>query len=220
MIKIIEAVIFDMDGVIIDSEPLHYEVNQEIFEELKINIDKKEYSRYIGVSNTEMWKDIIKRYKLNYSLKELVEIQKQKNLQHLKQGKLNTVPGVNKLIKNLHNRNIKLALASSSPPELIETALKLFNLGKYFSVIESGENVKNGKPEPDIFLKTASLLNINKNNIIIIEDSHNGVLAANKAGIKCVGFKNENSGNQDLSKADFIIDNFDQFRNILFDLNS
>ena len=80
-----------------------------------------------------------------------------------------------------------------------------FELEDYFSCILSGEEVENGKPAPDIYVETAKKLGIVPEECIVIEDSKNGVMAAKEAGMKCIGFKNINSGEQDLSKADYIV---------------
>jgi len=77
---------------------------------------------------------------------------------------------------------------------------------KYIRTWVSGENIEKSKPEPDIFLKTAELLQVNPRGCVVIEDSKNGVIAAKKAGMRCIGFRNMNSGSQDLSKADLVVD--------------
>ncbi|MGM0436861.1 MAG: HAD family hydrolase [Bacillota bacterium] len=205
---IIKAVIFDMDGVIIDSEPLHYEVNKEIFSELNIVVSEKEYNSYIGTSNHEMWEEIVKKHNLDKKASDLASLQQQKNLEHVINGELELMDNVKELLDDLKNSNINLALGSSSPKKLINKVINNFNIKDYFKIIRSGENVDDGKPAPDLFLKISEELNIKPENIVVIEDSHNGVKAAKNAGMNCIGFSNENSGNQDLSIADLIIDNF------------
>ena len=107
--------------------------------------------------------------------------------------------------KDLYQRGIKMALASSSPRSHIDAVLKMFNLTDYFHAIVCGEDTKEGKPSPDIFLNAAKIINTLPEDCIVIEDSYNGVLAAKAANMKCIGFKNPNSGNQDLSNADKIV---------------
>ena len=199
-----------MDGVLIDSEPLHYEVNKEIFSELDIKVSKKEYNSYIGTSNQEMWEKIVKRHNLSKKASDLARLQQQKNLEHLINGKVELMDNIIELLDDLKNSNLKLALGSSSPKKLINEVIENFNIKNYFKIVRSGENVREGKPAPDLFLKIAEELDIKPKKIVVIEDSHNGVKAAKKAGMNCIGFVNENSGNQDLSIADFIIDDFSQ----------
>lgn len=199
-----------MDGVIIDSEPLHYEVNKEIFSELNIEVSEKEYNSYIGTSNLEMWEKIVKRYNLDKKASNLASLQQQKNLEHVINGELEFMDNVKELLDDLKNSNLKLALGSSSPKKLINKVINNFNIQNHFKIIRSGENVNDGKPAPDLFLKISKELNIKPENIVVIEDSHNGVKAAKNAEMNCIGFSNKNSGNQDLSIADLIIDDFSQ----------
>jgi len=115
---------------------------------------------------------------------------------------------VRNLLNEIKYSELKLALGSSSPKKLINEVISNFDLGNYFKIVRSGENVENGKPAPDLFLKISEELEIKPENILVIEDSHNGVKAAKKAGMNCIGFSNNNSGNQDLSIADLIIEDF------------
>lgn len=201
----LKAVIFDMDGVIIDSEPLHLEVCIDLFKKLGLNFCEKEYSTFIGVSNTSMWTTLKEKYNLKQSLEELVEIQAKANLDCIKGKDISPIAGVRELLSELKSNNIKIALASSSPVEGIELVLSKFNIREYFSDVVSGEGLKRGKPAPDIFLKAAELIGIEPENCAVVEDSNHGVSAAKAAGMKCLGFQNTNSGNQDISKADVIV---------------
>ena len=197
-----------MDGVIIDSEPLHYEVNKEIFTKLNIEVSEKEYNSYIGTSNKEMWDMIVEKHNLNKNPGELTNLQQKKNLEHIKNNEVDLMENVKYLLDELKQSEIELALGSSSPKDLINEVIYNFNLVNHFKVVRSGENVENGKPAPDLFLKISKELEIKPEKIVVIEDSHNGVKAAKKAGMYCIGFYNENSGNQDLSIADMVINNF------------
>lgn len=201
----LEAVIWDMDGVIIDSEPAHYEVNKSVFKKLGLNISDQEYNTYIGVSNPEMWSIIKGKHKLGHSVPELVKIQLEGNLEYLRQSNEQPIPGVTHLLESLKRENIAIGLASSSPFEFIALVLKKFNIKEYFQVIISGEEIANGKPAPDIFIAAANELKAAPQKCIVIEDSKNGVKAAKSAGMKCIGFQNKNSGDQDLSEADLIV---------------
>lgn len=104
--------------------------------------------------------------------------------------------------------NVKLVLATSASRKDTEIIINMFALNKYFTSIISGDCVDNGKPAPDIFLYAAEVINVKSKECIVIEDSKNGIDAAKKAGMKCVGYKNLNSGDQDLSCADLIIESF------------
>ncbi|MEJ6950788.1 HAD family hydrolase [Natronospora cellulosivora (SeqCode)] len=217
----LKAVIFDMDGVIIDSEPIHYQVNQLLYKELGIKVSDEEYSTFIGVSNSDHWTILKKKYNLSDSIEELVMRQNEGNISHLQDSDEKAIPGILELLKELEENNIKIALASSSGMKYIEAVLDKFGIDAYFSVKVSGEEMDKGKPNPDIFLEAAKRLELNPEDCLVIEDSENGVKAAKKAGMRCIGHINPNSGNQDLSLADERVDsieklNFNVLEKIMF----
>lgn len=217
----IRAVIFDMDGVIVDSEPLHLNIEEDIFKNLGISITSEEHNTFIGTTSHYMWDKIRTNHNLAESLEELVELDRNTYLEFLNNAlDLQPINGVRELIIDLHKNNIKLAVASSSPLNIIERVLNLFEIRDYFNYIVTGDYVSKSKPEPDIFLYAAEKLDVDPKECVVIEDSHNGVLAAKKANMKCIGYKNLNSGNQDLSKADLTIDDFNDINSIFIrDLN-
>ncbi len=202
----LQAVIFDMDGVIIDSEPIYEEINRQIFSELGIKVDQKKYSQYIGVTNQEMWSDIKREYSLPFPVNKLKEMQLSRSLEYMREGNKEPIPGIWELLNDLKKRDIYTALASSSSRQLVEVTLAGLQLDGYFDVMLSGDNVSRGKPEPEIFYNTASLLQVSPHCCIVIEDSNHGVKAAKAAGMICIGFQNPNSIKQDLTEADFIVD--------------
>ncbi len=208
----ISTVIFDMDGVIIDSEPIHLEIVQEMTGDLGLTIADAELQSYVGSSTLEMWADIVQRYHVNRLPEKLTDTTKMRIKKHYRSIKvLPAVPGVRELIKELHQSGKKLALASSSSMEQIEIVLQKLNLKSYFPDKVSGADLPKSKPDPMIFRKAADLTDSNPVQCLVIEDSYNGVTAAKAAGMTCIGFKNEHSGNQDLSKADLVIDDFKSF---------
>jgi HAD superfamily hydrolase (TIGR01509 family) len=201
----VKAVIFDMDGVIIDSEPFHWDVNKIIFKDLGIDVSFTEYQNYIGVSNTNMWTDLKNRHSLPQTVKQLVAMQVSGNIEFMKREQFEPINGGVALIQDLEKYGIAIALASSSPYNVINIVLDKFGIKSYFSAIVSGEDFLKGKPAPDIFIKAAELLNVSPKDCVVIEDATHGVAAAKAAGMKCIGFANKNSGNQDLTKADLIV---------------
>jgi HAD superfamily hydrolase (TIGR01509 family) len=202
----LKAVIFDMDGVIIDSEPFHWEVNKKIFKLLGIRVSKKDYKKYIGSSNTNMWTDLKARFGLPQPLEDLVNIQVNGNVDFLRENKFGPIEGITALLSDLKKNDIAIGLASSSPSVAIDIVLRKFKIENYFSVKVSGEDFKKSKPAPDIFLRAARLMQVPPAQCAIIEDSAHGVAAALAAGMKCVGFANKNSWDQDLSGVDFVVD--------------
>ena len=164
---------------------------------------------FVGISVENFWKTIRKRYNLNEAVEKLIKQDTELRVSYFSRiEKLEPAEGVRELIVSLRNKGIKTAVASSSHIRLIETVLEKTGLGEYFDETVSGCDVENGKPAPDIFLRTAEILGAGTEECVVIEDSFNGVKGAKAAGMKCIGFRNPESGNQNLSASDLIIDSF------------
>jgi beta-phosphoglucomutase family hydrolase len=205
----IQTVIFDLDGVIIDSEPVHFELEKQMFDELKITVSFEEHCSFVGMSSENMWEAIVNKHNLSCQPAELVQKKHSLYIDHLvNEQNLHPIPRVAELIKELHKNNFRLIIASSSPAEVIDAVLKKFNLSSYFMMTISGTELTHSKPHPEIFLRAANLANSNAKECVVIEDSENGVKAAKAAGMKCIGFLNPNSGAQNLNSADVIIKSF------------
>ncbi|NFG22962.1 HAD family phosphatase [Clostridium botulinum] len=200
------AFIFDMDGVIIDSEPIHRQVHGEIMNTLGINISKGELALYAGATNEYIFTKLKERYGIKKSISELMDYKSKLIINKVKEESLEPINGIRELLNALRKNNIKIAIGSSSPRSLIEAVIDKFNLHSAFDCIVSGEEVERSKPYPDVYIEVSKKLGINPEKCIVVEDSHNGVQAAKSAGMKCIGFNNVNSGNQDLSKADVRVD--------------
>jgi len=204
----LKAVIFDMDGVIIDSEPMHRVSNGILFKSLGFSISDEETNNFVGISNALMWHTLKQKHGLKQTIQELCELQRKGLIQYFREAVKNPIEGVVELMDCFIANGIPLGLASSSSEELIRLVLDKLNITDKFSCIISGDNVERGKPEPDIFLEAARKLNEEPSDCLVIEDSANGIKAAKAAGMKCIGFRNPSSGKQDLSMADLVIDSF------------
>lgn len=202
----IQAAIFDMDGVLIDSEPLHFMSDITLLKKLNIETNKEYHNKYVGFSAPDKWKDIIAEFNIQNSLQEVLNMSVSTKLELLSQSDYGPIEGIPELLEELNANKIPVAVASSSSGQFIQEVLKKIKLEKYITKWVSGETVERSKPEPDIFLKTAEVLRVNPKGCVVIEDSKNGVIAAKRAGMKCIGFVNVNSGKQDLSKADIVVD--------------
>lgn len=203
----LKAVIFDMDGVIVDSEPMHFEVDKRVLKKCGFIANNEILYPYVGVTNPEMWKDLKEKYNFILSVEELLKFQSELKIEVLNETKMEAIDGIKELLNELKQNEIFTAVASSSPRFFIDAILEKIRITEYFTVVLSGEEVQRGKPYPDIFLKTAEMLRVNPQECVVIEDSINGVKAALSAGMKCIGFINLNSGSQDLSSASTIVDN-------------
>jgi len=207
----IQTVIFDMDGVIIDSEPIYFAIEKQMFEELEIDIPFAEHCSFVGTSSKNMWQAITSQYGILQRSDELIQKEYRFYMEHLlNSSDLHPIDGVTELIKDFYENNFKLVIASSSRKEIIDIVLERFQLSDYFIATVSGAGLSLSKPHPEIFLYSAKLANSYPAECLVIEDSENGITAAKAAGMKCIGYQNQNSGNQNLTEADIIIKSFNE----------
>ena len=207
----IQTVIFDMDGVIVDTEPVHRYAYFKQFEELNIAVTEEMYTSFTGFSTRNTFQTLKEAFQLNHNVEDL--IQRKRNIFNDafdSKEDLELLEGVGKLIKDLHENGMQLILASSASKVTIERVFKRFGLHQYFTHVVSGEDFPKSKPHPAIFEHAASLSVAPKENCIVIEDSTNGVKASKAAGIFCVGYNSIHSKDQDLSEADIIINHFNE----------
>ncbi len=207
----ISTIIFDMDGVIIDSEPLHKEIEMSVMQELGLSISEKEYQGFVGTTSKSMWSQIIDKYNLDIAVDEAIARSREKYfyyLHHTDQPRL--VPGVLAFLNELNQHNIKILLASSSTQENINLVLNKHQIAGYFQHKVGGDQVENGKPDPEIFLLAAKEAKTLPSQCLVIEDSRNGVAAAKAAGMKCIGFKDPAHNQQLLYDADLVIDSMEK----------
>lgn len=206
------AFIFDMDGVIIDSEPIHFDVDIKTLDYFGVKTTEQELERFVGMTNPEMLDIFRQEHNLVHTIQEMIEYQLNLKMNILNNLEIEPIEGIRELIAQLQQRNIPMALASSSPRIFIEGVLGKFGLSHFFKTVVSGEEVPKGKPAPDIYLETAKQLGVDPQNCVVLEDSRNGVIAAKKAGMMCIGYLNPNSGNQNLDQADITVQSYDEIK--------
>jgi HAD superfamily hydrolase (TIGR01509 family) len=205
----IKTVIFDMDGVIVDTEPVHHFAYNQLFKQLQIEISPELYASFTGNSTKNIFEKLKAEFDLTQDVETLVNLKRELfNEAFDHKEDLFLLEGVEHLIQELHSHGMQLILASSSATVTINRIFNRFNLFRYFSHIVSGEDFPKSKPHPAIFLKAVELAKVPADQCIVIEDSTNGILAAKAAGIYCVGYDSVNSKMQDYSAADQIITNF------------
>ena len=207
----LKAVIFDMDGVIIDSEPLHYKAYHLMFDEVGINVSAELYDSLTGKSTINVCKQLKEEFNLTHSPQELASIKRRHYDVIFENDKdFDLIKGVRALIEEYHANGLTLVLGSSATMASINRIFQRFGLDRYFKDKLSGAELKASKPHPEIFIKAAKATGFSPEECIVIEDATNGIEAAKGAGIFCVGFDSEHSKNQDYSKADLVINDFDQ----------
>ena len=209
--EMIKTVIFDMDGVIVDTEPVHKYAYDCHFQELGIDVSETMYASFTGNSTRNVFQKIKDIFNLEHNVEDLI-LRKRHLFNEAFDTKpdLELIPGVHKLIKDLHKNGMQLILASSASKSTISRVFNRFELNQYFTHTVSGEDFPKSKPDPAIFLHAASLSLAPKENCIVIEDSANGVKAAHAADIFCIGYHSDNTKHQDLSLADYLIHDFDE----------
>ncbi len=208
----IEAFIFDMDGVIIDSEPLHFDVDRQVLEYYGHSITQEQLEGYVGMTNPEFWSILRGEYGMSQTVEEIIEYQLGIKLGVLHAAQMEPIPGIRELLAELRRGGIPRAIASSSPRVFIEAVLDKFGLRGEFDFVVSSEEVPRGKPSPDVYLRAAELLSADPARCVVLEDARHGIAAAKAAGMACIGYVNPNSGNQDLTQADLIVDEIGHIR--------
>ncbi|HVA10930.1 MAG TPA: HAD family phosphatase [Candidatus Dormibacteraeota bacterium] len=204
------TIIFDMDGVIVDSEPLHIAHLHGYLRKIGV-VEPESFSQSLkGVSARDSWQLLIENFNLEQDIETLIEDARRSYVDYLESlAALPVIPGAIQLVKALHSKGYRLALGSSAAPKRIELFLHKLKLQKYFEKVVSGDDVKRSKPAPDIFLKAAELMKVKPSNCVVIEDANNGVVAAHAAGMKCIAYAGSVHNTDDLAQADVIIKDFE-----------
>jgi HAD superfamily hydrolase (TIGR01509 family) len=207
------AVIFDMDGVIVDSEPRHEQAFLEVVREIgfgdRLTLN---FPDYIGRSDNELWVDFVAAHKPAQTVEELLTMKRQRVVEILRRDQP-IFDGLPELVERLA-ASYALGLASGSEGAVIEEVLALGGLRRFFAAIVSATEVKQGKPAPDIFLRTAELLGVAPADCWVIEDSKPGVAAGLAAGMRVVAITNTHSANE-LANASRVVSSYAEIPGIL-----
>lgn len=201
----ITTIIFDMDGVIIDSEPTHQKLEFEMFDELGLNISDEEHKTFVGTSAIDMWTRIKRNHGLSKTPDELLLYGREKYWEALDNERVPLVKGSKELMKMCFDDGFIIQVASSATRPTVDRVIGHFNLGGMILHRIGGNEVKKSKPDPEIFVMAAKQSGSMPARCLVIEDSANGVRAAKEAGMLCIGYLNPGTGDQDLSFADIVI---------------
>ena len=206
----LKAILFDMDGVIIDSEPLHARAAVNALQKFGVSITPEFCYSFIGSTAKHMLEVIKEQWNLSVPLDTLMSANEEAKQTLLAVEGYPSIPGVRKLMEALYSNAYRIAIASSSPIKEIKETVQRLHLEKFLGATVSGLQVDYPKPAPDIFLAAAKALGVSPSECLVIEDSSNGLRAAKAAGMPRLAFHNPNSGNQDLSLADYIVEGFEE----------
>jgi len=207
------AILWDMDGVLVNTGEYHYEAWKIIFAELDIPFSMERFRTTFGMNNTGILKTICGE-NINPDLEQSISERKESLFRDAVKGNAKLLPGVMSTLKNFSEWNLKQAIASSAPPENIEVLVRELIIGKYFNAIVSGNDIP-GKPDPAVFLKAAQLMNVEPERCTVIEDAVTGVAGAKNAGMKCIAVTTTNTP-EALSRADLILKSLDDLRKDTF----
>lgn len=206
----IKAIIFDVDGLMADTEYYHMRATFEMMKNYGIKLSQKYLVGLVGFSLQENFDNIKKDFGMKESVAELIKIREKIYLATVRKSGMQAFPGLKEIFNLAKRREIKIAVGSSSAAAQLNMVLPII-LGsagikqdprRYFDAVVTGTDVKRTKPAPDIYKLAAKLLKVNPGNCLVLEDSPVGVKAAKAAGMKCIAVKNRHSKHLDLSKAD------------------
>jgi HAD superfamily hydrolase (TIGR01509 family) len=214
----IKAVIFDADGVIFDSEEIHYEVEAEALRRVGIPVTSEITKEYSGARLDKEFLAIAKRFNKKISLPTAIKVRDKILSEKIKNG-FPLAPYAEHSIKNL-SKDYLLAVSTSGEKRFIGKQLKSSGLSKYFRVSLFGDDIKNPKPSPDSFLIVAEKLNIRPSECVVIEDSLKGFKAVKAAKMTLIARKARHNKNTDFSLADFVVEDLRDISGILEKLNS
>jgi beta-phosphoglucomutase family hydrolase len=204
----LEAVLWDLDGVIADTGAYHYRAWKQVFAERGVNFRKEDFMKFFGRRH-----DTIIRFALGDTLtpEEFAALteKKQQIYRRLLTDNIVALPGAVELIRALNANHINTAIASSAPVENIDIIIRGLGIAGCFQAIASGPEVPESKPSPDIFLLAAKKLSVKPADCVVVEDAIAGVAAARSAGMKCIAVTNSHPG-KSLKQADLIVETLNE----------
>ncbi len=205
------AVIFDLDGTIIDSEEAWGMAFVNVFKILGVN-PKNDHPAVGGVSLKDNWKNLLVEYGIqtNKTLDELVILTYMEYEKLISMITLND--GFIEFIENLKDNNFPVALATSTKWELVDKIFDRFEIGDLFDIVTTSDEVINPKPDPEIFTVTADKLGVEREDCLVIEDSGAGVTAARRAGMKVIAITDDEDVTPEIEKADKIVGGFSDIK--------
>lgn len=207
--SLIQAVIFDLDGTVLSNEDEYETAFERVFRRLNAGV-KKNFSHKAGIGVRENWERLLREYKIK-TKKSADELAYETQLEYLKLlGDVRLRPGFKKFAESLRADKIELALATSNTWSVVEEIFERTGIERYFECVTTAEEVHLNKPSPEIYLVTSEKLGIDPAECVVFEDSHPGVVAAKKAGMRVIGILGGGGNKEDLKRSDLIIRSYEQ----------
>ena len=219
-----KAVIFDKDGVLVETFNFYFEGYKKVLSEIGIKIVKDDIAKRYGIKGPEIIKQIVKEKGRNITDVQAMKLANKKDriYKNLSEKKLKLLPGAKKLLTYLKKKNYKIGIASSASKEIIEQLIRTMKLTSYIDANVDGFEVKFSKPNPEIFLKCAKKLRVKPKDCIVVEDSVHGIKAAKRAKMKCIAVATGQHSKTELKKQkpNLLLDSLEEFNKILSFLDS
>ncbi|EKE19199.1 MAG: HAD family hydrolase [uncultured bacterium] len=199
----IKAILFDMDGLLVDSEPLHFEAHRRALEKFGIQITKEDYIQNGVSGGRRSFYEVMQiKYHKPLDINAVRKLKKEIYGELIKQ--IEVFDGTKRIVEILH-RKYRIAVVSNTHPEYIQKTLAHVGMVEYFETISSAKELERGKPFPDVYFNAMKKLGMEASECVAVEDSCSGIEAAKNAGIRCIAIPNEFTSQQDLSRADVVI---------------
>lgn len=212
----LKALLFDLDGTLIDSEFFHFECWNEILEESGVSLTYKDWLKnYAGIPLPTNAKNLIEKYNITTQLAEIIERREALTLERLRTKDVKLMPYVTEVLDFFQSRNLILALVTSSPRKDVEAIFERNGLHKYFKLIITRTEVSKSKPDPESYTTCVEKLGLNKDECIVFEDTINGIKSAKAAGLTCIAIQQNIEDHAKLSIADQLFLDFKEAKNYL-----
>lgn len=203
-----KAVIWDMDGVIADTAPYHFNAWRDVFRKRGVDFTETDFKRNFGQRNDTIIRNTLGKDTPQSEI-DAITVEKEVNFRSRVKENIRPLPGAIRLMQLLTQHGFKMALASSAPMENIRLITEGLDISRYFQTIVSGRDVAEGKPSPQGFLMAARRLGVEPQECIVIEDAVAGVAAAKRAGMRCLAVTNTHPRTS-LAEADLVVDTLEE----------
>jgi len=206
------VIIFDFDGVIVDSERIKFKHLRPFLKRKGLILLKNDFTQMVGKKTGVFLKERFGDVLANKQIKTLVEARRRDQLIHIKEY-CKPIPGIKSFIHSLKKKGIRLCLATGTNRKIVQKALQLLGFSNMFDTIVTGEEFTSSKPDPEIYNLAIKKLSTPRKNISVIEDSAVGILAAKRAGLNCIAITTTQS-RLDLKNADVIVHSFEELKKL------